>query len=283
VRRWRLALVAAAAAAALGCTGCATALEGHGTPSADVVAAPPDRGACWQLRTTDFGSALDQPERRPCTQPHEAETFWVATDVLDRTLAYPSEAQAEDVSGVVGKALDNSCNWRAVSAFLGDEALKYTPFVNWMGRLPSRAQWAAGARWVRCDVIYGVDAPRTAPGRLAGGLNGAHKAAFRVCYDGTPTVHQFVPCSETHQAEIVSPGVDLGDGVAFPTDPGKRRALAESVCGDDLAFVLGEDPRPAGLQLDLYREPWNQTSGPFTVSCVLDRADGGWSTTIALP
>jgi Septum formation len=276
-------MAAAVGAAVLSwCTGCTSTVTGQGTASAEVVAAPPAKGSCWQLRTTDFGSALDQPARRACTQPHDTETIWVATDALDRTLPYPTEAQTEQSSGAVSKALDDACNWHAVSAYLGDEDGWYTAYVSWEARLPSRGQWAAGARWVRCDVVYGVDEPETSPGPLAGSLKGPDKVAFRACYDGSPTSNRVIACSRPHQAEIVTAGLDLGD-TAFPSAQRTRQAMAQTFCGPALEESLGQGPRPADLQLDLYLETSDPSPGQFTASCVLVRVDGRESTTVALP
>jgi hypothetical protein len=280
----RVAMMSAVGAAVLAaCAACTGTVSGHGTPTQDQVAAAPKFGTCWELRTSDFGSALDQPKRRPCSQPHDAETVWVATDTLDDSLPYPTEAQLDDTSGVVGKSLDAACNWRTINTYLGDDAGYYVAFVSWEARLPSQEQWAAGARWIRCDAVYGVDRPQLAPGRMSGALKGPHAADYRACYAGTPTDYDVVPCAKPHTAEIVGVGEELPDDVAFPTQARARQAMAASACGGGLDDVFRDTPPPAGYQLDLYIESDDSDPGKFTVSCVVDRADGAATTTVVLP
>lgn len=257
----------------------------HGVGARGAVAGP-YRGAtafgtCWELRTTDFGTALDQPKRRACSEPHDAETVSVATNALPATRPYPTEAETETSSGPVGTALDDACDWNTVNTHLGDDAGHYVAFVSWEARLPSREQWAAGARWIRCDAVYRVDAPRLAPGRMAGALKGPRAADYRACYDGTPTDYDIVACSAPHTAEIMAVGVDLPDDVAFPTQDRIRQTMAEATCGRALDEIFSPSPRPTGLRLDLYLDPEDTDPGSFTVSCVLTRVDGG--TMVALP
>lgn len=275
--------MAAAGSAVLSCAACSGTVAGHPAPSRDQIAAPPRFGTCWELRTSDFGTALDQPKRTLCSRPHDAETVWVATNALDPSMPYPTEAQTEDSTGPVGEALDGACSWETVNTYLGDDAAHDVAFVSWQARLPSREQWAAGARWIRCDAVYGVDVPELAPGRMSGALKGPRTADYRACYDGTPTDYGVVPCSKPHTAEIVSAGEDLPDDVAFPAQDRARQAMAETVCGRELGIDLGTAPRPAGFRLDLYTESQDTAPGQFTVSCVLVRDDGGRSTTNALP
>ena len=283
VRRARLTIVAAVGAAVLGCAACTDTVSGHGTPSRDQIAAPPAFGTCWELRTTDFGSALDQPKRRACGQPHDVETIWVATGALPASSAYPTVAQIEETTGAVATALDDACSVETVDTYLGDDAAVHVPFVTWEPRLPSQEQWAAGARWVRCDIVYGVDEPQLSPGKMSGALKGTHSADFRACYAGTPTDNHVVPCSAAHEAEAVTEALKLPDGVSFPAQARTRQSLAESGCSRELGAVLGTSPRPAGFQLDLYLWSQDGDSGTVSVSCVLVRADGGQSTTAALP
>src|SRR5690348_5926756 len=87
------------AAVPAACAACTSTVSGHGTPTRDQLAASPRFGTCWELRTSDFGTAVDQPERLPCAQPHDAETIWIATNALPDDLPYPSRAQTESSSG----------------------------------------------------------------------------------------------------------------------------------------------------------------------------------------
>jgi Septum formation len=284
VRRWRRALEAVVGVLVLGwCAACTSTVSGHGTPSRDQVAAPPAFGTCWELRTSGFGTALDQPKRRPCSRPHDVETVWVATNALPTSRPYPTLAQTENSSGVVGTALDDACDYITVDTYLGDEAGRHVPYVSWEARLPSREQWAAGARWIRCDVVYGVDRPQLAPGRMSGGLKGPKTVDYRACYAGTPTDYAVVPCSRAHDGEIFAAGVEFPDDLAFPTQDRTRQAMAESTCGRELDETFSPSPRPAGFRLDLYLESEDPAPGQFTVSCVLVRTDGGRSTTVVLP
>jgi hypothetical protein len=285
VRRRRSAAVMAVAVTVLGwCTACATSVPGHSAPGDDVIAQAPRFGTCWQLRTADFGTPLDQPAPRTCAQPHDTETVWVATNALDRDLDYPSRLQVDQASGALGKALDDVCDFVTVSTYLGDEAGLHAPYVTAQPRLPSRTQWAAGARWVRCDVVYGIDAPQPAPGRMSGGLDGPQTAALRACYAGTPADHGVVPCSAAHEAEIVPDGLYLAGRSPYPTEDRARQRAAQSVCAQALTIDLAGSPAPPDARLDLYLEPPDPDDPTaFSATCVLVRIDGTRSTTVELP
>jgi hypothetical protein len=281
MRRTRLALVGGVLAAAL--TGCTSTVAGHGTPGDDEIAAPPRPGSCWQLGTSDFGSALDQPTRLPCAKAHDTEVVRVAANAIDRQLDYPTRSQLELPSSAVARALDDACDYLAVSTYLGDDAAMHTPFVDVEPRLPSRAQWAAGARWVRCDVVYGIDTPEPAPGVMAGALQGPRTAAYRACYAGTPTEHVVIPCSAPHQAEIVPDGLFLTSTSPYPTQDRPRQALAQSVCAEPLTIDLASAPAPPGVALDLYLESPDPDTGNPSATCVLVHPDGTVTSTVVLP
>ena len=134
-----------------------------------------------------------------------------------------------------------------VNTRLGDDAGHYVALMSWEARLPSREQWAAGTRRDPCDAVYGVDAPRVAPGRMAGALKGPRATDYRACYDGTPTTTTSSPCSTPHTAEIIAVGQDLPDDVALPTQDRTRQAMAEATSGRALDEIFSPSPRPTGL------------------------------------
>lgn len=284
MRRGRLVLVLAVASAVTCCTSaCGATVAGSASPADTVIAAPPHLGSCWQLGTDDFGSPLTQPARRDCDHPHDTETVWVATDALTSSVAYPTRFQLEQSSGSLAAALDAVCDYRTVSTYLGDEAGMHAPYVSAQPRLPSSAQWDAGARWLRCDVVYGIDAPEPAPGRLAGALAGPQTAALRACYAGTPADHQVVPCSKPHQAEIVPDGLYLTSPSPYPTQDRARQAMAQSVCAKPLTIDLAAAPPPTDVRLDLYLEAPDPDSGDPSATCVLVHPDGVVTSTVVLP
>ncbi len=133
------AVVAVVAGALLGIPALVDRADGPAPVKPDRInTQPPARGTCWQVdpsrMTSDYW--FDDSPQVPCSSPHTMET------VLAYDLEEPTAANAEELSSVcltqarvyVGSSLNDWVPWSA--AFF----------------LPSKAQVARGASWVRCDV-----------------------------------------------------------------------------------------------------------------------------------
>jgi putative regulator of septum formation len=194
MRRWAAGarcLLAVAVLALGACSDRSSGLDGDLTddwkPMAAATPFRPQAGVCHadlvQSTTADTYSPV------PCAQPHLAETVAVAT------------------AGKRGAAQAFATCSTAASAFLGGDWR--TGWVVLQPVLPSKAAWAGGARWVRCDVaetspVDGALVHRT------GSLKGSVKAGGRLrmgCANpavrgDTVTEMHPVACPASHTAEF---------------------------------------------------------------------------------
>ena len=188
---------------------------------AQVVEAP-KIGACRVLQPADLAAPSDDTATIPCTRPHNAETYAVG----------PFKGKLADASyddPQLGAHVYDLCS-KAFMKFTGaDESLALRSVVSWAWFRPTEDQWAAGARWFRCDVVGGTDAsaelvdlPKTARGVLLGIPGDRWMACVKgPTVSGAPTV----PCTEPHDWRAVTTIV-----VGQPKDkyPGDRLVEVQS-------------------------------------------------------
>jgi hypothetical protein len=203
--------------------------------SLDMLPAPPPEGACRRLTPADLTRAVDDSARTTCRDPHTART--ISVGALDARVLAGSGVDAR----VVGKQAGAECD-RAFTRYVGGEA---------EDRRLSRLQpvWftaddqaiAAGALWVRCDVVaYETDERLAAlPRDLAGALDDNSAPQLGLCSTRAPQAEgaRNVACSQPHtwRAFAVIP-LDEGrwPGAAAVRDQGVDRcsAQARTVQGD---------------------------------------------------
>ena len=199
----RLLACLCAALALTACTKGGTDGQTHGDGDASprVAAPPPETGVCRVLRPSDIAQKADDSAPVTCSRSHTAETYLV--DAFRGKLAkagYDDPKLAAHAYQVCSKGFKK---------FTGaDDSLALRSVLAWAWFRPSEPDWAAGARWYRCDVVGGTDQsaqlvtlPRTAkgvllgiPGRPVDGLRGRtlghgravralHPAAHLACRD----------------------------------------------------------------------------------------------------
>nr|BFE69680.1 hypothetical protein GCM10020092_029810 [Actinoplanes digitatis] len=156
----------------------------------------PQAGQCHEALTTN--GALDDYRPVDCGELHVSETIRVGT---------PADAEVAPAPGTAGaKAAYRECS-DAATDFLGGplRGARIAVQVVW----PTRAGWAGGARWFRCDVTTADLDGRSRvsrTGSLAGEL--AHASPLRLaCFDptvegGTVTAMTAAPCNGAHRAEF---------------------------------------------------------------------------------
>jgi len=272
--------VVLAVGAALLLTGCTSVVEGAASPAA--VASPtagddpafeaPEVGTCHDVEVAY--RPLDVPPVVDCSDEHTGETAAVADTGLPLDAEYPTEQDLMD--GYLGDAWDEVCSYQTVDAYLQAQPNDRV-YADSTGVLPTEEQWAAGARWVACDVTYGYDEPEPVPGRLAGALQSADTAPFRACLDGDPADNDVVPCSEPHWAEQISGLPTVAEGTPFPADQAARAVIAAQCLPDAVDYLDG--PLPAGVALDITTEDADDWAGYPFPTCVLVPAGGGTTTT----
>ncbi|MGY1772584.1 septum formation family protein [Blastococcus sp. SYSU D00813] len=237
-------------------------------------AAPPVVGTCYLLEDGQEDRPLDPPAPVSCGSEHSAETAVVGDTGLGEGDERPVEDDLTD-DGDLADEVDELCDLDDVVAYLGGEDPE-DPYAFYAVFLPDEEQWEAGARWMRCDVFYGYTSPETAPGVMARALTGPDRAAYRVCFAGTPTSYDVVPCSEPHQAEPTGFRLaDVPEGAPYPDEP-TRLGLVGSCAGAVQEYLGG--PLPLGYAADVWvgtAEGWNAGPEP---RCVVVPAGGGQST-----
>jgi hypothetical protein len=99
----------------------------------------PKIGACYLFNQKELEAISPLTNPISCAKPHNAETFWVGRWTLK---SQPWNYTDEKLHA----AVDAICidKWD----FPDDSNLNYWAFFT-----PSPAQWAKGARWVRCDAM----------------------------------------------------------------------------------------------------------------------------------
>jgi hypothetical protein len=154
----------------------------------------------------------------PCTEPHTAETVAVIT------LTEPTIAEARESHYSCGDY---------VRGYLGVDLTRWVP---WGAHafMPSRADVADGASWLRCDAVF----PRTwsfAEARTtnvaAEGLADAPPDEFWACLDAPPAKQEqpFVSCNHPHAYEQTGT-VALLDGLGQYPSAAKLAAEGRQQC-----------------------------------------------------
>ena len=253
----------------------AAATSSKPTTSIAPLGEPPLVGSCVTIDPARTSNALSAPASGDCAHPHNAEVIFVLNTALSTLTHYPTARDVADPQGPVGQNLHDVCNHAMLYRYLngGDEgpgAYGGDVFAESASFVPSPQQWSAGARWVECDAFYGISAPQTAPGRLAGALRREDSAAYRLCFVGQPIAFDFTPCSSGHDAEFVDV-IEAPTGTSYPESLSARRLVAQDCSPSAVSYVGGR--MPAGYTTDVYlpdRAAWDQH--PFAY-CVLVRLD----------
>jgi hypothetical protein len=187
--------------------------DGGGSSKADLAA--PALGACRALTPGDVAQASNTSPVVDCSAKHTAETFTVGT--------FPADLVKDDPDApALGAYVFERCQRRFGSFLGGDVSLVLRSTMTWAWFRPSRAAWADGAHWFRCDVVGGgeqsksfVSLPKTAKGLLLGRPDDR----WQVCVDG-PSVSGSVkiPCSSPHTWRAVTTIAVGKPADAYPGD-----------------------------------------------------------------
>jgi hypothetical protein len=263
------------------CAGCSSPVAGSASPAPQVVAAAPEARSCWQDSTPGRGSPLDETELVICSEPHDAETIVANDDVFAPEMAYPTLTDlAKDPTN--RQHVVDICNGSLVDGYLGMDVQTQVPsyglYVTTAPRLPTAAQWDVGARWIRCDVVYGMQSGAPAPGTMAGALIGPESAAYHLCFTGTSDDYDPVGCDQPHDAEALGQPYRVDLGTPWPGAASARQELRTS-CAGALPYELSVHGLPAGTQLDVFVGPEESWDAMRVIACVLRPPAGGRTTT----
>jgi hypothetical protein len=161
---------------------------------------PPRALLCRVLDLEAITAPSDDTDPVDCSEPHNAETFYVGEFEDADDLAY------DDPS--LGAQVYQQCQRRYMRFVGANPSLAMRSVIDWAWWRPSEDDWDDGARWYRCDVVGGnedskemVNLPTTAKGVLLG----IPEPKWMLCAAG-PVVAEApkVPCSEPHVWRAVS-------------------------------------------------------------------------------
>lgn len=189
--------------------------------------AAPAVGACYAYKAAVLEGRSTPAQAVDCAAEHTAETFYVGT--LPDSFGTPSAATLARVLSA-----GRPCTAKAVNAYLGtpDRVLpsRFIPVV----LFPTDEQWAAGERWVRCDVVLqGGLQLKSYTGTAAALVASAPPEQFDFCTPREPNARATAafPCLNPKRNWIKVLDRELGGpGSAFPgssTVERKTRALCE--------------------------------------------------------
>ena len=252
-RRWLLTVLAAFTLLIAGCTGTPAGKPKAGaTRSSTSVAVPaltgmPDPGSCWNVAPDHLGldDWFDDSPKVPCTRGHTTQTARAFT------VPEPTVAMAKSVA--------DSC-WETSGKFLGVDLDHWVPWQA-LVFLPSKAQIAKGASWVRCDV--GI--PRPHPGHPAARgtpvpWQTRHSTRLRLCGGAPAGPRSRAPRSRGTSAQPIiatrrpAPSPGSWDSLGYPSRAQRerrgtrlcRRQLTAHQRSQGLTALAAWDP-PSGL------------------------------------
>jgi hypothetical protein len=212
------ALLTAAATAALVAGGIATAQP---------AAAAPAKGACYAYTAAVLKAVSSEAPAVDCATAHTGETYYVGT-VTDRFGVPSQSSQAMRLSAA------RPCTTAAMNAYLGMPDRKLPSRFRTAVLFPTDVQWAAGERWVRCDVVLqGGLALKPITGTAAALVASTPQTQFDFCTPGQPNAKatSAYPCTTPKKNWIKVLDAELGGpGSKFPgqsTVERKTRNLCE--------------------------------------------------------
>ena len=110
-------------------------------------ATTPTTGNCYNYPTFALQKVSNPASPVPCEGSHRAETFF--TGSLAARFPDPAKATVRQIAD----ARVNNCTPARMNAYLGLNTALPTRFRP-VAVFPSTAEYAAGERWIRCDVVY---------------------------------------------------------------------------------------------------------------------------------
>ncbi|MFD1826398.1 MULTISPECIES: septum formation family protein [Mumia] len=192
------------------------------TPTAEPVAAPPKAGECRKPSTVDVALRVSDDDAAPITCSGATS---VTSLVRPMNASVKAAVTAYDTTRILRSARPY-CE-RAAAGWLGTDAktLKRSQFGFVVG-VPSAAQTAEGADWMRCDLVLSANSARLAalPARTKNALKGKRGRDFMQCVRGDiRSASGTVTCSTRHQWR----GVDtIRLGAAKVRYPGTKKVQA---------------------------------------------------------
>ncbi|WP_214107857.1 septum formation family protein [Acrocarpospora catenulata] len=214
-------------------------------------------GSCHRMaKPEELYTGSDTAPPVPCTEPHQSETYLV-TGFTGELAAASERPGQEQLLPAVTKA----CDWRPIRRYLGADDRDIQWGLQIWGKFPTRAEWAAGDRTIRCDLL----APTVQDGAgpeiavpLAGIMRRPWSALVRRCRLGA----QDTICARPHDSELIEPRVYL-TWHRFPQDDQAHRRVTR-LCRDAARAYARGPIKGMGVRFDpVTRANWRDRQ----VSC----------------
>jgi hypothetical protein len=169
-------------------------------------AAEPTAGQCYDYPTSALAKVSNTAAPVACEGPHRAETFF--TGALSANFPDPAKATARQLAD----ARVNNCSRDRMNSYLTLTTALPSRFRP-VAIFPSTEQYAAGERWIRCDVVFSTGlgiGVMTKPAPVWVAENAANAATFNFCSPGvgysnmpSPTKTQAQPCTNPSKQWIL--------------------------------------------------------------------------------
>lgn len=193
----------------------------------------PDNDLCRVLTIEDLSARTNNSPAVPCTSPHTAQTFEIAT--------FPKSVGTDYQAPQVGAYAYRICA-PAFESYLGaTDSLVLRIQLSWAWFGPTSAAWKRGARWFRCDVV-GAPPDQSSmtdiPANLQNLLIGFPPDQWLTCATGPVfSTRSEVSCAKPHSWRAIT-AVKLGQpSDAYPGDH-ISEIRANAYCSDAVAVFL---------------------------------------------
>lgn len=190
-------------------------------------AAQPTVGACYDSKAAVLEETSTSAPAVDCATEHTAETYLVRT--LPASFGLPSRA-----SQAARLAAARPCTVSAMNTYLGIPQRALPTRFRTAVLFPTDAQWQAGERWMRCDVVLQAGLELKAfTGTAAALVAATDPEQFDFCTPREPNARATAayPCTKPKRNWIKVLDTELGGpGSAFPgasTVERKTRNLCE--------------------------------------------------------
>lgn len=194
--------------------------------SASSPQAPAAQDACYSYQASANPSQVANAGPVPCETAHTAQTFFVGT--LPDNFGLPTKANAK-----ARLRATRSCTTKSMNSYLGLSNTEIPSRFQVVTVFPTPAQWNAGERWVRCDVVLRGGRNFTSFSGTAQQLVSATpREQFNFCTPNVPgsRTKAAYPCTKPKRNWIMVAERDLGNVASnFPGNRSVERK-AKRIC-----------------------------------------------------
>ena len=190
--------------------GLSTALVASGVAVGAIAVAPSASAVsvdqCYSYKSNGTKDQAASAAAVDCAGPHTAQTYWVGT--LPDGFGVPEKASTAARLRVI-----QQCTTERLHQFLGMPDRKLPSRFQTVPVYPTAAQWNAGERWVRCDVILrGGKTYKSFSGTAQTLVASTPADTFNFCTPGVPgnRTTSAYPCLNKKKNWIMIQERDLG-------------------------------------------------------------------------